>query len=121
MAPTSPLRRRLARLTRVSPSRNSLRVRCNLTDSEPHDRACEPLRANRILAMHNSYAKAWLVAFTPAPGSDPESLSAGYLERITSRAELERALTRGGIDVTTDPIAWREYSAQLRPLLFQLN
>jgi hypothetical protein len=71
--------------------------------------------------MHNSAIKAWLVAFTPAPGSDPESLTAGYLDRITSRAELERALAQGAIDVTRDPIAWRQYSAQLRPRLFELS
>jgi hypothetical protein len=71
--------------------------------------------------MHISAIKAWLVAFTPAPGSAPESLTPGYLDRITSRAELERALAQGGIDVTSDPIAWREYSAQLRPRLFELS
>ena len=71
--------------------------------------------------MHTSATHAWLVAFTPAPGSDPESLTAGYLDRVTSRAELERALARGAIDVTSDPIAWREYSAQLRPRLFQIS
>jgi hypothetical protein len=64
---------------------------------------------------------AWLVAFTPAPGSHPESLSAGYLDRITSRADLARALAQGAIDVTDDPIAWREYSAQLRPRLFEIS
>jgi hypothetical protein len=69
--------------------------------------------------MHTTATNAWLVAFTPAPGSDPESLTAGYLDRVTSRAELERALAQGAIDVTTDPIAWREYSAQLRPRLFE--
>ena len=69
--------------------------------------------------MHTSDIKAWLVAFTPAPGSAPESLTPGYLDRVTSRAELERALAQGGIDVTSDPIAWREYSAQLRPHLFE--
>ncbi len=71
--------------------------------------------------MHTSAIKAWLVAFTPAPGSHPESLTTGYLDRITSRAELERALAQGAIDVTADPIAWREYSAQLRPRLFELS
>jgi len=73
------------------------------------------------LAMHTSAINTWLVAFTPAPGSDPESLTAGYLDRVTSRAELERALARGAIDVTSDPIAWREYSAQLRPRLFEFS
>ena len=71
--------------------------------------------------MHTSATNAWLVAFTPAPGSDPESLTAGYLDRVTSRAELERALAQGAIDVTGDPIAWREYSAQLRPRLFEIS
>jgi hypothetical protein len=71
--------------------------------------------------MVRSPPHAWLVAFTPAPGSDPECLSAGYLDRITSRVEFERALAQGAIDVTSDPIAWREYSAQLRPRLFEFD
>jgi hypothetical protein len=77
-------------------------------------------RQQELRAMHLPADKAWLVAFTPAPGSSPESLTAGYLDRLTSRAELESALARGAIDVTQDPIAWREYSAQLRPRLFEL-
>jgi hypothetical protein len=71
--------------------------------------------------MHTSLETAWLVAFTPSPESEPECLTAGYLDRITSRAEFEHALAQGGIDVTRDPIAWREYSAQLRPRLFEIS